>query len=388
MIAGLLAILSAAEEGAAESKQLAVSGQPRTYLVERPAAKGPHPAIVMLHGLNGTAERVAQRTGLAQKGPQEGFAVAFPQARAAAWNRFSPGKETPQAIELFRSVGGPPRDLEFLTMLVAELIRSGIADPRRVYLAGESNGGFMALAMICAKPEMFAGAGLLVTSMPEDLGSECGALKPVPVLILSGTADTVVPYAGGTVAGSTINVWSTDRLLTFFRQRNGCAGAPGQSLVPGLQQRIEVEYSGPCRHAPVLLYRVVGGTHGSSPVALHAGQLMVDFFREKGRASGATALPRELAKSLSHVTYRRFDGSVLVTGEVRRTGTNEWLETNSRGNRWGFRTTTESGSELVLHDASRDVYVRLDLQARKMFFRRGATEDWRLLADITGVTTN
>jgi len=46
----------------------------------------------MLHGINGTAERIGQRTGLDQAGPREGFVVVFPQSRGNAWNRFAPGK--------------------------------------------------------------------------------------------------------------------------------------------------------------------------------------------------------------------------------------------------------------------------------------------------------
>jgi polyhydroxybutyrate depolymerase len=388
-MAGLLALPAGNEGTRAESLQLTVRGQPRTFLVERPATRSPHPTIIMLHGLNGTAERVAQRTGLAQKGPQEGFAAVFPQSRATAWNRFSPGKEPPQAIEFFRPFGGPPNDIEFLESLVADLIRRGISDPGRMYLAGESNGGFMTLGMICETSANFAGIGLLITSMPEDLGAGCGALKSIPAFILSGTADTVVPYGGGIVAGSTFSVWSTDRLITFFRQRNGCEGQPGRSVVPGLQQRIEVEYSGPCRQAPIVVYRVVAGTHASTPVALPTGQLMVDFFRDKARTiAGSPARPQQALGSIDRVAYRRFDGATLVTGEIRRTALNSWLETNTRGSKWNFRTISEASSELVLHDAARDVYVRLDLTSKKMFVRQGATQDWRLLADIVDIGKN
>ena len=389
-IAGLLAFLAGTRDIGAESLQLTVSGQPRTFLVERPATSGPYPTIIMLHGLHGTAERVAQRTGLAQKGPQEGFAAVFPQSRAPVWNRFSPGKEPPQVIEFFRQFGGPPNDFEYLKSLVADLVQRGISDPSRMYLAGESNGGFMTLAVICTMPETFAGIGLLVTSMPEDLGADCGALTSMPVLMLSGTADTVVPYGGGIVLGSTISVWSADRLITFFRQLNGCDGQPERSVIAGLQQRIEAEYSGPCRQAPIVIYRVIAGTHASTPVAVPTGQLLVDFFRDTARinAGSSAARQQQTLGNVSHVTYRRFDGPTLVTGEVRRTAPHAWLETNTRGSKWSFRTTAEAAAELVLHDVSRDVFVRLDLVAKKIFVRQGATQEWRLLADIVDIGKN
>ena len=70
-----------------------------------------------------------------------------------------PGRESPQAIELFRRFGGPPNDIGFLKMLVADLVRRGIADAARIYLAGLSNGGFMTLRMFCFEPGLIAGIG-------------------------------------------------------------------------------------------------------------------------------------------------------------------------------------------------------------------------------------
>jgi len=69
---------------------------------------------------------------------------------------------------------------------------------------------------------------------------------------------------------------------------------------------------------------------------------------------------------------------------VMRSTANEWIETNSRGSKWNFRANSESGSELLLYDARRDVYVRMDLAAKKMFVRKGLTQEWRFLADIMG----
>jgi hypothetical protein len=83
--------------------------------------------------------------------------------------------------------------------------------------------------------------------------------------------------------------------------------------------------------------------------------------------------------------YRRYDGPTLVTGEVTRGPANEWIETNTRGSKWHFRANSEQSSELLLHDSNRDVYIRMDLTANKMFVRKGPTQEWRFLADIVGI---
>ena len=69
---------------------------------------------------------------------------------------------------------------------------------------------------------------------------------------------------------------------------------------------------------------------------------------------------------------------------MTRTGGDEWVETNSRGNRWSFRATLETSAEVTLYGASRDVHVKLDLAGKKMLMRRG-TAPWSPLADIVGI---
>jgi polyhydroxybutyrate depolymerase len=267
----------------ADKVEIAIDGQSRSYVIERPTMVGPRPTVIMLHGINGTAEKIAQRTGLDQAGPRQGFVVVFPQSRGNAWNRFLPGNETARAREYFRDVGGPPNDVGFLKRLVSDLTQRGLSDRARIYLAGLSNGGFLALSLLCTAADSFAAIGLLVTAMPEDTGPDCHPSTAVPVLMLAGTADQVVPYAGGVVTQSTITVWSFERLTAFVRQINGCDGSPGRSVVPNIPQRVEIEYSGPCRSGPMVVYRIVGGTHISAPDALHTGQLLLDFFRDKVR---------------------------------------------------------------------------------------------------------
>jgi polyhydroxybutyrate depolymerase len=369
---------------ASNAEQLVVDGRARTFLLERPNTSRPSPTVIMLHGANGTAEGIAQRTGLAQQGPQAGFAVVFPQSRASVWNRFAPAKEPPQAIELFRQFGGPPNDIGFLKMLIADLVRRGVSDPGRIYLAGLSNGGFMTLTMFCSEPRLIASIGLIVSSMPNTTGEECRPAKPLPVVIMNGTADVIVPYRGGLVSPlrpldpSTLGVWSTDRLEAYFRRFNGCAKAPEVAVVSGPQaQRIEVGRSTNCPGGPVHMYRVVGGTHGSVATVLNTGKVLLDFFGE-----GATKSSAPQQQVIGHIMYRRHDAGTLVTGDVRRTATGEWIETNTRGSKWTFRATEERANELILYDASRNVYVKMDFSAKRMFLQRGAAGAWAYLADI------
>jgi polyhydroxybutyrate depolymerase len=117
---------------AAEPMQLVVNGQARTFLLERPVAQGPRPTIIMLHGAGSTAANIAQDTGLAQLAPREGLVAVFPEGRGSRWNWFPPGEESAKDVQFFQQQGGLPDDVAFLKILVADLVRRGVSDPKRI----------------------------------------------------------------------------------------------------------------------------------------------------------------------------------------------------------------------------------------------------------------
>jgi polyhydroxybutyrate depolymerase len=153
--------------------------------------------------------------------------------------------------------------------------RPGV-DPKRVYVLGYSNGGFMAHRLACRLSSRIAAVASAAGAAPAP-NEECTVNSKIGVLEVHGDADTVVKYEGGTVfrdanlaphlsAAETLKSWST---------RLGCSGKvkTGQSLdldprLPSLETR--VEHFSDCAHGSVALWTVHGGTHyiGSTPQAL------------------------------------------------------------------------------------------------------------------------
>jgi polyhydroxybutyrate depolymerase len=266
----------------AEPVQLTVDGQSRTFLLERPGGEGRHPTIIMLHRGNGTADEELHFSSLAERGPQQGFVVVAPQARGNYWNIFPPGKADERHDRFFQMHGGVPDDVAFLKTIVADLVQKGISDPKRIYLGGRSLGGVMVLRLVCEYAEGFAAVVVLTSTMPELIGSECQPAMPVPVLIVNGTDDRVMPYKGQrTVRGDVL--WSTERLVAFFRRLDGCAEPDQQSVLQRHPEPdIAIERSTRCARGPVVLYSVVGGGH-DIPTPLDEGQTLFDFFHDKTR---------------------------------------------------------------------------------------------------------
>ena len=185
--------LSATPAAHAQSLQLVVDGQPRVFVLNRPPGAEPRPTVIMLHGAFSNAAKEANAPGLGQLAPQNGFAAVFPEGRAGRWNHLPPGKEATAFAELaFKDAGGALDDVKFLKLLVADLVRRGVSDPKRIYLAGRSAGGLMTLRMACEDARLFAGIGLLIAGMSEPAGAVCRPAKPLPVLMLNGTADQLI----------------------------------------------------------------------------------------------------------------------------------------------------------------------------------------------------
>ena len=253
---------------------MVVGGRARSFVLEWPTAlQEPRPAIIILHGLGGG---IRQFGDLPQVALDAGAVTVVPHGIGGRWNFFPPGQESQKDRQLFQQYGGMPDDVGFLKELVADLVARGLADPRRIYVAGLSLGGVMALRMACTNAGMFAAMALLIAGMEETNGAECQPAKPLPVLIVHGTADQVIPYAGKqTLRGD--SVWPTERLAGFFRRLNGCTEAPIRSVAALDPQRIEVDSSTACPGGAVVLYRVVGGGH-EVPTALNVGRRIVDFF--------------------------------------------------------------------------------------------------------------
>ena len=119
------------------------------------SVRTPAPTVIVLHGATITAAQTARSSGFAEAAAAGGFAAVFPQGVNRQWND---GREDGRISSI--------DDVGFLRQLVDELVRRGIADRERIYLAGISNGGMMTFRMLCEASELFAGAATIIANMP------------------------------------------------------------------------------------------------------------------------------------------------------------------------------------------------------------------------------
>jgi polyhydroxybutyrate depolymerase len=255
----------------ARAETIDINGTTRTFIAQLPA-KQPAPLVVVLHGNTQTGTDMAARTSWPSVAKREQFAVVFPDGLNRSWADLRPedkrgGRLPPEGTD----------DVAFIVKLIGKYVTSGIVDPRRVYVTGLSNGGAMTNTLVCERADLFAAAASVIMNLTDETAEACHPSRPMPMLIMNGTADPLIPYEGG--RGSSYfaadGFWSTEKTVAFWRQLNGCEADDGattdlpdknltdQSTVTRISSRCPTGHD-------VVLYRVNGGGHrmpGLSPDA-------------------------------------------------------------------------------------------------------------------------
>ena len=200
------------------SDTIGINGTDRTFTARFPNKK-PAPLVIALHGNTQTGADMATRTSWPEIARRDGFGVVFPDGLSRAWADFRPNSN--------RAGRAPPEgtdDVAFIVRLIEKFIADGTTDPRHIYITGVSNGGAMTMTMICARADLFAAAASVIINLTDASADACHPSRPVPMLMMNGTADPLIPFEGGrgTSRFAAAGFWSTAKTLAFWRRANGC----------------------------------------------------------------------------------------------------------------------------------------------------------------------
>jgi len=217
--------------GEATPHTIDVNGVSRSYLLYVPPGQSGKrlPAFIMMHGSGSTDVQQERYSNFDALAASQGLVVMYPQGVDKHWNDG-------------RVIGHESMadDIGFMKAMLAEVTKQGLIDPKRVYAAGISNGGFMAQHMACVMPEALAGIGVIAASQPVD--AACPSARPMPVIFFHGTADKFVPFDGGPIApqfGNRGAAMSNAQAVAIWQKRNGC-GAATRTKLPAKKDALQV----------------------------------------------------------------------------------------------------------------------------------------------------
>jgi polyhydroxybutyrate depolymerase len=210
--------------------------------------------LIALHGRLGTGKKMIKQTGFNRIADREGFIAVYPEGFKRGW---ADGRGISHADK--RDVD----DVAFIDRLINVLEEEFPIDSSRIYIAGHSNGGFMAQRLAIEYPQYFAAIAVVAASVSEWLATRFTSGGMMPILFINGTADTVTPYLGGRQPGGA-RVLSVEDALKMWAHFNGCKEAPAVREIHDLKNGplVSVFTYGSCQdHSQVKLYKIDGGGH-------------------------------------------------------------------------------------------------------------------------------
>lgn len=216
----------------------------------------PTPLVMVLHGYGASGFVQSAYFGMLDLVDSEGFLLAYPDGTID-----SEGKPFWNATDGCCDFDGSGvDDVGYLTAVLDDVAAFYNVDPKRVYLVGHSNGGFMSYRMACDRAPRIAAIVALAGVTWLD-PARCAPTEPVSILHLHGDLDADIDYAGSPTypsAAVTVELWAG---------YDGCTGAlaPGTDLdlVPqldGAETRVEETAGCPAGRA-VNLWTIEGGGH-------------------------------------------------------------------------------------------------------------------------------
>ena len=212
-------------EPAASGGDLVVGGD-RPVTVQVPSnldPATPAPLLIYLHGFGASGEELEAWLPLGAAAVSRGMVVAMPDGSGdAAGNRF--WNATDACCDQFAA---GTDDSAYLAGVIDEIQARLDIDPRRIYVAGHSNGAFMSYRMACDHADRVAAIVSIAGATWAD-PARCQPSEPVAILQIHGTADEQVRYEGGALtargAGAKPVAYpGARRSIALWNGYDGCA---------------------------------------------------------------------------------------------------------------------------------------------------------------------
>lgn len=304
-------------------------GVQRSYILYVPqsySATKPAPLVFNFHGYQSNAQQQMEYGDFRPVADTAGFLLVHPM-----------GTNDNNGFPYWNADWGRPiDDVGFVDALIDSLAGDYAIDLDRIYSTGMSNGGYMSYTLLCNLSSRIAAIASVTGSMtiPQLTDSaDCKPDRPIAVMQIHGTADTIVPYDGSD--------WSAniEDVLDHWIDHNQCDPAPEISIVPNVSPNDGstaqlIEYKNGTDGVVVEFYKIFNGGHSwpgtTYPYAdanqdFNASEKIWQFFSRydiHGKIEGTTSIETPRARfsispnpsrGLIHIQHQaQLRGDILV----------------------------------------------------------------------------
>lgn len=266
---GSKAALGDFEPGQLETRTLEWEGVQRTYDVYRPVGSIGPDGLSVLFDFHGFSSNSAQQRAVStfrELADSEFFLAVWPQGTGA----------TPGWNAGFCCVAGVD-DVGFVRAVVDSLAEEVSLNPGRIYATGLSNGGALSHRLACEAADLFAAVAPMAFPLPFFSPSACQPSRPIPVGMVMGLTDVVVPYSGSGFGNALDS-------LAFWRDQNGCGNGEPDIVVPLLGDADCRVYTHCDEDVETQLCSIVGWDFAGTAYEAFAGHIL--YYNTSGLSVG------------------------------------------------------------------------------------------------------
>jgi polyhydroxybutyrate depolymerase len=207
-----------------DAYEITHDGYERSYVLmvgEAVEPDVPSPVVVALHGAGGNGIEFALFGGFMPYAEASNVIMIYPDGLQQGWN-YLPEHELATG-ELYT------RDWDFVWSIIDEVRTQYAIDDNRISIVGYSNGGMLALRMMCHDGDKLASIGVIGANFIDVLAQYCLDMTPTPLMMVLGMDDRTFPWQGYTrirFDGELIVGFSMIQTLNLLIALNDCNPTP------------------------------------------------------------------------------------------------------------------------------------------------------------------
>jgi polyhydroxybutyrate depolymerase len=247
-------------EGSVQPNEtISVDGRQREYIQFLPEGyedENNMPIVFVLHGGTGSPEGMLDYVDYRALANTNKFILIYPKGIQKNWNDGRPTDANQLGVD----------DVNFIRKLIDKLVSNYSINEAAVFVAGISNGGFMASRLGCQLSDKIkAFAAVAATIEANTIAPNCNPNTTVSALYIHGTDDDIVPFNGGEMTeGDGGFITSHWEAIAKWNDNNNSSSNPIITNLPDIANDdttiIETKYQG-ANNSEVISYVVDNGGH-------------------------------------------------------------------------------------------------------------------------------